>query len=385
MKYIPYTYLFRIIFFMQVFCLLLFTAPAGNAQTPLLNDKVTSRLILQAMDSIYDLNFAAAGSIMEKIGKRIPGNPGFFLLQAFLIGQKDIPLRSGTAAYDQFEGLLQRTIEESTKLLDKNEDDVEGIFFSLAAHGYLALLYADNDKELKAAGEAKDAYDFIKLGFDLTGSFPDFYFYCGLYNYYREAYPKLHPYYKAVVWLFREGDKDLGLEMLKKGSETALFTRTEDLSYLGYIYLRYENDPKQALTYNEKLVRKYPHNLIYRVMYVENLLALKKCHQAYSSTDILRKSDKPYFQYIGEIFYGNYLETALSDLNGALNAYRIAKKIAGQNRVYDPHFDSILNLGLGRINKKMGNTKTATDYFRKAYEKAVYPAQKAEAESWLNR
>lgn len=359
--------------------------PANSrAQTGLLtDDKTSSGLILQTMDSIYNLNFPAARKIIPEIEKRLPEHPGLFLLKAFLTGQEHVPLKSGTKAYGEFEELLQRTLEISEKLLDKNKNDVEGIFFSLAAHGYLAQLYADNNKNLKAAGQAKDAYDFIKAGFGLTGSFPDFYFPCGLYNYYRVAYPELHPYYKTVVWLFREGDKKSGIEMLKKGAAKGLFTKTESLSYLGHIFLRYENKPLESLPYNEKLVRSYPRNLTFSLIYVENLLKLKKCYQARPYIDRLRKSDKAYFQYAGEIFYGCYLLTALSDLHGALNAYNRAEKIAARENIRNPHFDSILYLGLGRINKKMGNANTAKSFFEKALESAVFPAQKIEAKAFL--
>ncbi len=383
MKYISFSYrTVTAILFLLLFLSTIIPREI-NAQTTLLNDKETSRLILQALDSAYARNFSSARQLAREIGKRIPDNPGIFLLKAFLIGQEHMPLLSGTAPYEQFETFLNRTIKESEKLLNKNENDVEGIFFSLAAHGYLAQLYADNDKNLKAAGEAQDAYDFINLGFKLTGIFPDFYFPCGLYDYYREAYPEVHPYYKAVVWLFRKGDKKLGIEMLKKGAETALFTKTENLIYLGHIYLRYEDDPEGSLPYTEKLVRLYPHNLVFTIIYVENLLSLKRCYQACPYIDRLKTSEKPYFKFVGEIFYGHYLETALSDLNGALNAYKIAQKIAGEDNIHIPHFESMLYLGMGRANKKMGNAQTATDFFRKASETAVYPAQKAEAESYL--
>ncbi len=211
MKYISTIYKLHLRLSLAAISFLLLLSAGSRAQTGLLtDDKTSSGLILQTMDSIYNLNFPAARKIIPEIEKRLPEHPGLFLLKAFLTGQEHVPLKNGTKAYGEFEEFLQRTLEISEKLLDKNKNDVEGIFFSLAAHGYLAQLYADNNKNLKAAGQAKDAYDFIKAGFDLTGSFPDFYFPCGLYNYYRVAYPELHPYYKTVVWFFWEGDKKAG-------------------------------------------------------------------------------------------------------------------------------------------------------------------------------
>lgn len=335
------------------------------------------------MDSIYNLNFPFANDIVNQIEQRISQHPGVFLLRAFLVSQEYVPLREGTNEYNEFVHYLVRSLEESNKFLEKNDKDVEGIFFNMAAHSYLTQLYAGNGNNLKAAGEAKNAYNYIKPGFDLIDKFPDFYFPSGLYNYYREEYPEIHPYFKAVVWLFRSGDKQLGLEMLKKGTENALFTRTESLFYLGHIYLRYENKPQMSLPYAEKLIHFYPRNLIFNILYVENLLRIKNYFKALPYIKLLRNSDKAFFRYTGEIFYGIYLEKTINDMKGAIDAYRRAENIAGEKEIRKPHFDSMLYLGLGRVNKKMGNSETATDFFRKAAQTAEFNAQKEEAAHYL--
>jgi len=352
-------------------------------QTRLLDDKETSLLILQAMDSTYNLNFEAAEQLTAKIEKRIPQHPAVFLLKAFQVNVKHIPLREGSPYYDQFVLLLRLSIEESEKLLEKDKDDVEGIFFSMASHGYLAQLYADNGKNMKALGEAKSAYSFIKIGFDLIDLYPEFYFSSGLFNYYREKYPEVHPYFKTVVWFFRSGDKKLGIEMLKKGAESAIFTRTECLTYLLHIYLRYENQPTQSIKYAKILINLYPRDLIYTTMYVENLVRLKQYYKAIPDINRLKNSDKAFFRYIGEIFYGNYLEIALYDMKGALDVYTRADKIANDEHTRTPHYDSILFLGLGRVNKKMGEGQIALSYFKKAAKSAEYSAQMDEAEYYL--
>lgn len=355
----------------------------GYGQSKLLDDKETSRLILQAMDSTYNLNFEAAERLTEKIEKRIPKHPAIYLLKAFQVNVRHVPLREGSLYYDQFEQLLWLSIEESEKLLKKNENDVEGIFFSMATHGYLAQLYADNGKNMKAFSEAKSAYSYVKLGFDLVDLYPEFYFSSGLFNYYREKYPEVHPYFKTVVWFFRSGDKSQGLEMLKKGAENAIFTRTECLTYLLHIYLRYENKPELSLPYAKILINLYPRDLIYTAMYVENLVRMKRYYTALPDINKLRNSNKSFFRYIGEIFYGNYLEAVRLNMEDALVAYSRADKIANDKHTRTPHYDSILFLGFGRIKKKMGEEKAAVGFFKKAARSAEYSAQMDEAAYYL--
>ncbi len=355
----------------------------GFGQTKLLDDKETSRLILQAMDSTYNLNFEAAEQLTARIEKRIPQHPAVYLLKAFQVNVKHIPLREGSPRYDQFEKLLWLCIEESKKLLEKDKNDVEGIFFSMASHGYLAQLYADNGKNMKALGEAKSAYFYIKTGFDYIDLYPEFYFSSGLFNYYREKYPEVHPYFKTVAWVFRSGDKELGIEMLKKGANSAIFTRTECLTYLLHINLRYENQPTQSLQYAETLINLYPSDLIYTAMYVENLVRLKQYYAALPDINRLRNNDKAFFRYIGEIFYGNYLEIALFNMKDALAAYHRADRIAKDRHMRTPHYDSMLYLGFGRVNKKMNEEQIALSYFKKAAKSAEYSAQMDEAEYYL--
>jgi len=366
-----------------IFLLTSLLTVGSYGQSKLLNDKETSRLILQAMDSTYNLNFEAAEQLTAIIEKRIPKHPAIYLLRAFQVNVKHIPLREGSLYYDQFEQLLWLSIEESEKLLEINETDVEGIFFSMASHGFLAQLYADNGKNMKALGEAKSSYSYVKSGFDLVDLYPEFYISSGLFNYYREKYPEVHPYFKTVAWFFRSGDKELGLEMLRKGAKSAIFTRTECLTYLLHIYLRYENKPSQSLEYAKILINLYPRDLLYTTMYVENLIRMKQYYKALPDINKLRNSEKVFFRYIGEIFYGNFLEAVQIDLKGALAAYFRADKMANDKHTRTPHYDSILFLGFGRTNKKMGKEKLAEEYFRKAAKLAEYSAQMNEADYYL--
>ena len=53
-------------------------------------------------------------------------------------------------------------------------------FSALTAHSYLASLYNNKSESLKAVGESKKAYNYLRDGFVLIGKNPDFYFTTGL-------------------------------------------------------------------------------------------------------------------------------------------------------------------------------------------------------------
>lgn len=70
----------------------------------------------------------------------------------------------------------------------------------MAGHGYIALIHNYNNEKMKAASEAKKAYDYVMDGFKYMQHNPEFYFSSGLYNYYMIRYPEDHPIVKPVVF-----------------------------------------------------------------------------------------------------------------------------------------------------------------------------------------
>jgi tetratricopeptide (TPR) repeat protein len=270
-------------------------------------------------------------------------------------------------------------------MLEEDENNIEANFFLLACHAFLAELYVNNGQNLKALGEAKNAYKYIKIGFDHIDDNPEFYFSSGIYNYYREKFPEENPFYKSFIWFFRSGDMAEGLRMLKQGAEHAVFTKAECLTYLFHIYLRYEDKPAQAIYYAKLLKEKYTNNLHYISNYVENSIRLGRYENIYSDIDRLLHSDKDYYRYQGEIFYGNYLEINEKDFANALKHYKIADQLGEKDEIRIPHYDSILFLGLGRINKAQGNIDLGNQYLKKSVKAAEYMAYRKDAHSLLDK
>ena len=112
----------------------------------------------------------------------------------------------------------------------------EAIFYSLASAGMLAELYTEEGVSMKVLKQAMKAYHYLKMGFTRTDAFPDFHYSNGLYDYYREKYPEIRPFYKSFVWLFPEGNKERGIENLKTCMNEGIFTKQMAILYLFHIY-----------------------------------------------------------------------------------------------------------------------------------------------------
>ena len=376
MSAIPFKYLYT---FSVVICLL----SSASAQYKMLEDSGNNLLVQQSIDSIYNLNFDAADSIIEILDKRLGEYPGNYLLRAFYLNWKYKPLKQGEEAYLQFESNLNQAIVLSKEMLAKNDNDQEANYYMMAGHAFLAELYVNNGQNLKALGEAKNAYKYIKIGFNQLDKNPEFYFSSGIYNYYREKYPEENPFFKTFVWFFKSGDKAQGLEMLKKGMEKASFSKAECITYLFHIYLRYEDNPERAIYYARILKEKYGNNLHYTANYVENSLRLNQNNNLLPEIKKLLGSKKSYYQYLGEIFYGNYLELFQNKTEEALSHYKKADLIGDEKKCRVPHYDSILYLGMGRVYRSQGQKDLEIVYLKKSVKSAEYQTYRKDAEVLL--
>ena len=351
----------------------------------MLDDTGAVEKIHQAIDSIYNLNFEAADVMIADLEMKIGDYPGIWLLKAFYVSWKYRPIKNGHKSYRLFESYLNKGIERSEAMISKDENDVEANFFLMACHAYLAELYVNNGHNFKALGEAQSAYKYIKIGFDYLEENPEFYFSSGIFNYYREKYPEENPFYKSFIWFFRSGDMEEGLKMLEKGALAAVFTKAECLTYLFHIYLRYEDKPMKSIYYSRLLKDKYPNNLHYIANYVENSIRLDSYDELHPYITRLLSSENRYYQYVGEIFYGIYLEETGSNYNLALEHLTIADKLGDQGEIRIPHYDSILYLALGRIHLKIGNENLGTQYLKKSVKSAEYIAYRKDAQQMLNK
>jgi len=355
----------------------------AKAQYRVLEGSNTKALVQEAIDSIYNLNFAASDSLIDLLDNKLGEYPGNLLLKAFYTSWKFRPIKAGHKSFEQFEGYLQKSIELCDVMLDKNEDDEEANFFMMASHAFLAELYVNNGQNFKALGEAKSAYKYIKIGFDQLDKNPEFYFSSGIYNYYREKYPEENPFYKSFLWFFRSGDKAEGLNMLAKGVQQASFTKAECLTYLFHINLRYEDKPYSAISYARLLKNRYPNNLHYLANYIENRIRLRQYDQLEEQIKKLLESEDDYYRYVGEIFYGNFLENERRDLSKALIHYNTADRLGTEKDCRIPHHDSILFLGMGRIYLKSSDNDLAKDYLKRSSKSAEYKAYRKDAELLL--
>jgi hypothetical protein len=266
----------------------------SNAQ--MLRDSTSLNLVRKGIECIYNFRFKEADEVCKKLNNTYPEHPVIYLLQGMKIFWENYPVIPSSASRSSYEANLRKCIElcEDSK---RKANDPEYLLAELSARGLLLLFYSDNNMSNDVIPLATSTYQYIMRSFDYTSAYSDFFFFTGLYNYYRETYPEVYPIYNIVTFLLPKGDKVKGLKELNIVAKNSIFLKAEATSFLSGIYSSFENDFSKATDYSKSLHELYADNLQYLAIYTKNLLLIKKYDEA--EKHIISASEK----YANSSFY----------------------------------------------------------------------------------
>ncbi len=339
-------------------------------------------LVKRGADHIYNANPDSAYHYIQIVEGEIPDHPVIPLMKAMTLLWANIPTITDSL-FLTMQGHLYNAIELAEKQ-DPDLEDPEMVFFAMASHGLLAEYYADQNHNLKAVGEANRAYGLMKKGFEIVDTHPEFLFTTGLYNYFREKYPEKHPLYKPLLWFFRSGDIELGLEQLQKACDVSVLTKVEAYVYLSYIYLRYEYKPEKAQQYLGELIEMFPNNMYAKAKFMESLANPEDFQKApIEVIYALMKHENPYYKLAGNVFLGYFEEVVIKNDAKAEFAYRQGLSYGEQIEDHGEYFKGLGYLGLGRLLAKKQQSEEAQEVLKLAVNFAETDQIKREAKELL--
>ena len=338
----------------------------------ILKDSSSINLIKKGIDYVYNFDFKNAYNISDEFRKLYPGHPLIYLFKGMITYWENYPLNITSEARASFEEDMRKCIE----LCDKNKEqasEAEILLVNLCARGLLLLFYTDNDLSFEVFPIASSTYQCIRRSFNFTTHYSDFYFFTGVYNYYREAYPEAHPVYKTLAFLFPKGSKVKGLQDLQIVARNSIILKAESYSFLTQIFLSFENNYEQATFYSKSLHSVYPDNPEYLGSYIKNLLLIKQYDEAEmeiaSSITYLKN---PFFQAQVTIFNGLLQEKKYHDTRQAQQFYMKGIKDISVFRSYGNEYAAYAYFGLSRISEKNGDTDNMKLYRKLALKLADF-------------
>lgn len=341
-----------------------------NAQ--LFQDTATLNLIKKDIDCIYNMQFKDTQEIYIKISKAYPGHPVLLLLKGMQTYWKNYPLLSTNPAHVSFE----EDLRECIRLSAKNKVpayEAEYLLTNLCARGMLLEYYNENNLTLDVISLTTSTYGNLRHAFDFTNACTDLQYYTGVYNYYREAYPKANPVYKPLVFLLPSGNMKAGLKELHNAAINGVVLRAESYYLLAGIYLNFENKYQQAVYYCKTLCKLYPDNVVYLAQYIKNLLLLKQYDEAEKLIiTCQQETENKYFQAQLIIFKGILQERKYHNNSLAQQYYHSGIGKVSLFGAYGNECAAYGYFGLSRISDTKREKDAGKEFRAKAMKLAVF-------------
>ncbi len=363
--------LFVLIFFIQ-FNLCAQSSTKKDTTIILISDFAVQAEVTDALNSLYNYEFAKAELFFQGFKEKYKWHPLPYFLMGLGEWWKIVP-NPQVKKYDaHFLAYMDSTIWVAENLYKHYpEYKIEAAFFLAAAHGFKGELYADVERKdwLKAASEGKAALKYMEVCREKNNLSPELLFGDALYNYFREWVPENYKSLKPIFWLFRHGDKKLGLKQHKEVSYNAFYSRTEAMVWLMRILAGYENDTQGAFQLAEYLYQTYPNNPYFHRYYARMLYSMGNMPQLeIQCKQIMQRIDSGRFGY--EAVSGRYAAFFLAqgyditrNLGEAKKYYMRAIKFSEEVKAFDSGYYLYSLISLGEIYSREGDKKTAKKYF----------------------
>jgi len=360
---------FKIIIGWIWFLLLLSSIPV-NAQ--LLGDTTALNLVKKDIDYIYNMQFNNARDLYSKITKLYPGHPIVYLLKGIMTYSENYPLLHTSPLHVSFE----EDMHECIRLSEKNENpdhEAEYLLADLGARGMLLMFYADNDLIMEVTPLMIGTYKHLRRAFDFTSACTDLYYFTGIYNYYREAFPKVYPVYKSLAFLFPRGNMESGLKQLQIAAINSVVLGAESSYLLTWIYLGFENKLPESLVYSRTLHEKYPGNALYLETLIRNLLLMKRYEEAEKliSSSPEEEGNK-FFQAQLTILKGILQEKKYHNYKLAQQYYNNGINEISLFNDYGNEYAAYAYFGLSRLSDDNGEKHTRKTYRKEALKLADF-------------
>ena len=357
----------------------------------LLNKSLQFR-ITEAVNSLYNFDFAAAERGFQVMGYNYPDHP----LPSFLMGLSQWWKIAPDTQNEKYDGIFLKYMEETIKkaqaLFDADPQNKEAAFFLAAAYGFEGRLYSERRSWTKAAFAGRNALKYLELSRGEEELNVELLLGDALFNYFSVWIPENYPLLRPVLALFPKGDKDLGLRQLEEVSDNSFYARVEAQYFLFRLYASEERKPYEALRITSYLHENYPNNPYFHRFYARQLYAVGRLLEAKDiSLEILRRIDAGATGYeansgrYAAFFVAQYYDR-FGQLAEAKRYYQRAIGFGEESESEESGYHLYSLVHMGEISLKEGDKKKAKSYFNqvKKLAKRKHPAH-VEAREFLKK
>lgn len=215
------------------------------------------------IEYVYNLEFEKAENEFRGLTRLRPGDPAGYALLAMVDWWRILIDIDNTGYDDRFYGQLDKVIDMCDELLERNENDVNALFFKGGAIGFKGRLKFHRDDWIAAANAGRKALPIVQSASAADPKNYDILLGTGIYDYYAEVIPEEYPVVKPLLLFIPRGDKKRGIQELTTAAEKGKYACVEAAYFLLQIYYLYEKDYGTALSFAQDLHQRFPDNMLF--------------------------------------------------------------------------------------------------------------------------
>jgi tetratricopeptide (TPR) repeat protein len=222
------------------------------------NQKSMHDMAMKGIDFASSLQFKKAVEIFDRMIELEPDNPQpYFLKSATFFWMYSSDMHNEQLG-EEFKNHSYKAVEIAETRLEKNENDIDALFYLGGAYGSLGRYYGIQKSYLNAYWYGKKGMNILEDVVELDSTYYDAYLGLGIYHYLADVLPR---FVKILSFLLGiDGDRERGINELNIAARKGIYTRSEALFFLGAIYTYREHEYDKALEIWNSLLEKYPGN-----------------------------------------------------------------------------------------------------------------------------
>jgi TolA-binding protein len=318
------------------------------------------RGVIKGLDYCYNFNWGKADLEFQKLIEKYPDDLRGYHYKATISLWYYLSSKSPDD-YQNFVHYSDIALEKGGKQLDNDQDNEIIIYTMGAAYSSRAIVFAKAESFLNAAWASKKSESYLNDALKINPKRIDAYLGLGLYNF---AVGQIPSGYKWALNLAGiKGNKELGIQYLKRAADEGYYSKIEASYYLSQIYSEAVNNYDMAATYLKPLIKKFPGNLLFE--YSMGVLEIKRKNlsQAERIISKILKTNETNFKEL--VFFSNFL---MGDIYFKENDFESAKEyyISFLNSYDQKDYKGIAAYRLGICYELTGDRNTGTQYFNQS-------------------
>ncbi len=340
--------------------------------------------VWKGVQAFYNYETDESINILQKARIDFPENPTVHLTWVAAKWLHNQANSTVDQTYIDLENDLNDIIPVYENLVQHYPDDPVYQLYYGSAKGLMARIYLGKKEWIKTLEWAYKGFRIIQSVEKENPELADAALPIGVVDYYAGLRNEIVQWGASVFGL--DPGKDIGLEKIEKAALDGKWSWIEANGILSFIYLWVDSSPDLALKHSSRLVKAFPRNFYFRILYTESLTMNGKMNTALTSLNKAREM----FSDLTEIqksWYFGYLryELALYYFNNS--DYENAMILANESvERYGAELDIILANALllkGKLHDLKGERRQAVEAYKKCIQLDNYTFAIEDARSYL--